>query len=49
MYNSNMNETEQREYFTSLTKEQITEILIATLANEKELREALDKSQGVIR
>ena len=44
-----MNETQQREYFASLTKEQLIEILISSMENEKNLREDLDKNQGVVR
>lgn len=44
-----MNEEQQREYFASLTKEQLIEILINVVANEAALRQELDKVKGIIR
>lgn len=49
LYNRSMNEQEQREYFASLTKEQLIEILVVSLENEKEMRKALDNAQGIVR
>ena len=44
-----MNEQQQRDYFASLTTEELVEILITAMANEAKLREELDKIKGIIR
>lgn len=44
-----MNETELREYLSTLTREQMTEMVVVIMENEERMRKELDEIKGIIR